>query len=624
MSGIYTRIYQFARGLIISNRRTVVTVLHVGEAAAANYLAFLVRFESALTAEHISLFLKFLPALIIIRLVFYLQGGLYKNLWRYASVGDLLRILKTVTLGTAAFVIVVRYIFGEAGYPRSIYIIDWLLLIMLSGGARLFIRVFREYMQDEYTGRRVLVIGAGDAGEMVVRDMRNNPSSGYEPVAFIDDDPYKKGLTLHGVPIEGPRAFIESAVGKYAPDEILIAMPSASQETIRAIFDECKGYNIPIKILPRIADIISGRVSADQIKPLQLEDLLHREPVRTDIASVRRFVFGKSVLITGAGGSIGSELSRQIAGYRPKSLALLDRHENGLYSIDLELRARFPELPIHAVIGDILDPGRLAAVFAEHSPEIVFHAAAHKHVPLMEHNPLEAVKNNIFGTMNLIEASAKHRVGNFVLISTDKAVNPANIMGATKRVAEFLTIGQEPSDTRFSVVRFGNVLGSSGSVVPLFRKQIQDGGPVTVTHPDIKRYFMLIPEAVQLVLVAASEGEGGGIYVLEMGEQVKIAELAENLIRLSGFVPNEDIKIVFTGLRPGEKLFEELFDRDEEMIPSRIEKLRMARPKPIGKEALASAIEELKSIAERNAQEEVESALKKIIPGFRTASSDRP
>lgn len=617
MTKVAFNIYEVIESIVVKHRRTVVSVVHLFQALVANYLAFMLRFEGRIPEVHVKQMLDYLPYLLLIRMVFYLHSGLYKHLWRYASVSDLIKILRTVAFGSIAFLLLVRTFFGDTAYPRSIYILDGLLLIIISGGSRLFVRVFREYLQSGYAGRRVLIIGAGDAGEMMVRDMRNNPKYAYEPIGFVDDDPYKKGLSIHGVPILGPMRGLRKIVRQYSPEEILICIPSADRKTIKEIYEQCKPLNLPIKTLPGMSDILHGKVSVSRLKPLSLEDLLQREQVQTDIKSVRDYIGGKRVLVTGAGGSIGSELCRQIMEYGPSSLVLFDRYENGLFEIDLELSGK--KKNVKAVVGDILDASRLKWVFSEYRPEIVFHAAAHKHVPLMEGNPLEAVKNNVFGTRNLIEASAGHGVKSFVMISTDKAVNPANVMGATKRVAEFLAIGKNSTcDTRFTAVRFGNVLGSNGSVVHVFREQIKKGGPVTVTHPEIKRFFMLIPEAVQLVLIAASAGKGGEIFVLDMGEQIKIADFAENLIRLSGYIPHEDIKIEFTGLRPGEKLYEELFDRTEKMAPTFHDKLRVAVPEQPLPETMSALLAELERIVRDNAVDELAPVIRKIIPGFKT------
>ena len=627
MARITTDIYRAISGVIFKNRRAIIVLVHLLQVVVANYLAFLLRFEFVLAPKYFNMFLLYLPLLLVIRLAFFLLSGLYKDLWRYSGVNELLRIIISTTVGSAAFFVIVRYLFGATYYPRSIFILDWLLLIMISGGSRFFVKVFKEHLRlkSQHSKGNVLIIGAGDAGEMIVRDMINNPMYSYLPVGFIDDNPHKKGLSIHGIPILGPLSMIGMAIEKYRPDEILIAIPSARHKTIREIYELLKPFNLPIKTLPGLSSILDGTVSVSQIKPLSLQDLLQRDQVRTDIQSVKDYIRNRSVLVTGAGGSIGSELCKQIAQYTPSNLILLDRYENSLFEIDLELKRRGDKTDISTVVGDIRDVDSLEYLFSRHRPEIVFHAAAHKHVPLMEFNPLEAVKNNIFGTRNLVEAASRHNTESFVMISTDKAVNPTSIMGATKRVAEFLTIDMNcRSSTRFTTVRFGNVLGSNGSVVHVFSEQLRRGLPLTVTHPEIVRYFMLIPEAVQLVLIAAASSEGGEIFVLEMGEQIKIVDLAENLIRLSGFVPYEDVKIEFIGLRAGEKLYEELFDESEMVVATSYEKLRVAVPDKIpSTDMLMAHISSLEHIVSSNSVDDIIPEIQKIVPNFKLKNGVR-
>jgi FlaA1/EpsC-like NDP-sugar epimerase len=611
------RLSEFAKKLVIRNRRLVVISIHLFETVLANYLAFLLRFEFIILPKYFKVFVYYLPFLVVIRLALYLRFRLHRNLWRYSSINDLVKIIISSTLGSIIFFVTVALIAQETRYPRSIFAIDWLILVTLSGGSRLFIRVYRDYLHPEPSGKRTLLIGAGDAGEMLVRDMKNNPQYTYEPIGFIDDDPYKKGLSIHGVPIFGPISTIGEVIARQKPDEITISMPSAGYKVIKEIYETCKPFNVPIKTLPGLSDILNGKISVSQIKPLSLEDLLQREPVRTDIQEVKDYIRDKTVLVTGAGGSIGSELCRQIAEYQPSRLVLFDRYENGLFDIDFEL-TRKGKTNISSLIGDIGDTKGLEYLFSQYRPQIVFHAAAHKHVPLMEHNPLEAVKNNVFGTKNIIEATSRHGAESFVMISTDKAVNPVNIMGATKRIAELLTIStNKTSSTRFTTVRFGNVLGSNSSVVNIFKQQLQRGGPLTVTHPEIERFFMLIPEAVQLVLIAAASGKGGEIFVFDMGEPIRIVDLAENIIRLSGLIPYEDIKIEFTGLRPGEKLYEELFNGSEKMAPTFHEKIRVAIPGEVpGLDDLLSHVSAMERIVSNNESNDVVSEIEKLLNNF--------
>ncbi len=636
---------------IADYRRAALTLVHLGEAALANYLAFFLRFDMAIPAADLERMFFYLPFLLAIRLVFFALMGLHRDFWRYFSVEGLMRLAGSAALGSAVFIAMVRYAIGDAGYPLSIYVLDWLLLVMVGSAGALLIRIYRQRRPEaaaktarESGRRKILVIGAGDAGEMIARDMLNNPEYGYDPIGFIDDDKHKTGLVIHGRPIFGARESLASVIKAHRPHEILIAMPSAGRGAVSGIYELCKPHDIPIKTLPGLGDILGGRISVTQIKPLRLEDLLQRKPVSADMKAVGDYIRGKAVLVTGAGGSIGSELSRQIIAYGPSKLLLFDRCENGLFAIGCELAAKDHDgLPDHdglrdhdglqrrdgenggggtkvvSIVGDMLDEAALERLFSAHAPHIVFHAAAHKHVPLMENNPLEAVKNNIFGTDSLIKAACRHGARSFVMISTDKAVNPANMMGATKRVAEFLAMATgRASGMKSTTVRFGNVLGSSGSVVPIFREQLRRGGPLTVTHPEVKRFFMLTDEAVHLVLVAAARGRGGEIFVLDMGRQIRILDLAENLIKLSGFAPHKDVKIEFTGLRPGEKLFEELFDETEMMQASPHERLTTAVPAHVpSREAMRRHLAMLGELVSRDDVEGVFSEIQKIVPNFK-------
>jgi FlaA1/EpsC-like NDP-sugar epimerase len=611
--------YNIFRDFIIRYRRFVVTLLHVPQVLVAYYLAFLLRFEGVLHPVYAELLISYLPHLIFIRIFFYLLFGLHKDLWRYTSTGNLLKIISSTTAGSIVFLLVVRYGYGDYSYPRSIFIIDWMLMVFISGGVRFSVRIMRESVRSYGTGRRVILIGAGDAGERLVRDMKSNPRYPNIPIGFIDDDIYKKGLSIHGMPILGTMEMVDTIVEKHQPDEFIICLPSATNEDIRRIFDALAPFNLPVNILPVLEDMLHGKVTVTQIKPISLEDLLMREQVRSDIAPVRELMNGRTVLVTGAGGSIGSELCRQIFKYRPAGLVLLDRYENGLFDLDMELsQENVSDVEFFTVIADVLDKDRLRDVFLKYRPSLVFHAAAHKHVPLMEANPLEAVKNNIFGTKNVIDISMECGVERMIQISTDKAVNPTNVMGATKRVAELLTLKANGiSETTFTTVRFGNVLGSNGSVFHVFKKQIEKGGPVTVTHPEIMRFFMLIPEAVQLVLQAASYGQGGVVFVLDMGVPIRIVEFAESTIRLSGLKPYEDIDIVFTGLRPGEKMYEELFDSIEERLPTPNDKLMIASVPLPPDDLMGAFMQELEGIISDNRANTLTDAFSRVVEGYR-------
>lgn len=573
--------------IIMKYRRIVVVCMHIFFVVVANLIALLLRFEWTIPSAYYSMILGTLPVIILVRMGVFYMFDLHSGLWRYVSVRDLIQIIKAVLISSAVIGLIIYPFLHYYSYPRSVLVIDGILVIMFMGGIRLGTRIWREQSRFSMQRRKgVFIYGAGDAGELLLRDMLKNPDYPHEVIGFIDDDVRKKGLRIHSVPVLGTGTSLEELIDMYEPEEIIIAIPSAKPAQIQRIINECKKYSVPLKTLPSLRDIIKGQVSVNQIRDISIEDLLFREPVRIDPESIRDLVCGKRVLVTGAAGSIGSELCRQIMAQNPRHLVLYDRSENGLFYLDRELGEKYSRTFFSVIIGDICDMNRLYLKFKQYKPEIVFHAAAYKHVPLMEDNLTESVKNNVFGTWNVMELSEQFGVETFVQISTDKAVNPTSIMGVSKRIAEMaVKYMNEISNTKFIVVRFGNVLGSSGSVVPIFKEQIKRGGPVTVTHPDIQRYFMTIPEAVQLVLQAASMGRGGEVFVLDMGEQIKIVDLAKNMIVLSGLIPDRDIKIVFTGLRPGEKLYEELFDEHEKIFPTSHSKIKMAVSTLNGKDA---------------------------------------
>ncbi|MCA9462146.1 MAG: polysaccharide biosynthesis protein [Nitrospirales bacterium] len=554
-------------------RRPLVVTLDLVLVGLANYFAFWLRFDGQISSEALSLFYGTLPWLLLLRGIAFAIFRLNEGLWRYISLWDLKNIFGGVVSGTIAFFCLVQWGLQISSYPRSIFIVDSILLVGLLVGIRVAGRIFEKRKILKKT-KRVLIIGAGDAGEKIVREMQTNSTVSYRPIGFIDDDRSKVGKRIHGVKVLGTRNDLASIIDLYQPEEVLVALPGTNPSNFRAIITALEPFNVPIKTLPNLRDILDGRVSISQIRDVAIEDLLQRPPVGLDPQPVRNLIEGKRILVTGAGGSIGSELCRQIAAGRPHSLILYERHENSLYTILSELTDKGYGALAYGVLGDITDASRLNDTLKEYRPDIIFHAAAHKHVPLMESNPGEAFKNNVVGTRMVAEAASQCGVERFVLISTDKAVNPSSVMGATKRAAE-MVIQDMPDhgQTRFLIVRFGNVLGSNGSVVPRFQGQIKAGGPVTITHPDVRRYFMLIPEAVLLVLHAAAIGEQSNIYVLEMGGQIKLLDLARNLIRLSGKVPEKDIPIQFVGLRPGEKIEEELVGEGELATPSAVEKI---------------------------------------------------
>ncbi|MDC2864556.1 polysaccharide biosynthesis protein [Bacillus sp. BP-3] len=495
---------------------------------------------------------------------------LYKKAWEYASIGELLIIFKAITLSVVTTALVQKVVIHEVYF--RLLVITWMIHILLIGGSRFTWRMFRDaYFKNDDTKKKTLIIGAGSAGTMVVRQLLQNNDTELLPVAFIDDNVKKHNLDILGIPVIGGVNQIERVVQELNIESIIIAIPSLRKKRLNAIFKECSKTKAKTQILPMLEDLVTGKVSVNEFRDVQVEDLLGRSPIELDMNSISEYITDKIILVTGAGGSIGSEICRQVAKFNPKQLVLLGHGENSIYSIEMELRELYGNTEITFIpeIADIQDSKKMMSVMNKYRPHVVYHAAAHKHVPLMEYNPEEAVKNNLMGTMNVAKAASWHDVETFVMISSDKAVNPTNVMGATKRLAEMIVqYTNKISQTKFVAVRFGNVLGSRGSVIPLFKKQIQKGGPVTVTHPDMVRYFMTIPEASRLVIQAGALAKGGEIFVLDMGEPVKIVDLAKNLIKLSGNSV-EEIGIEFTGMRPGEKLFEELL-KDDEMIEQQI------------------------------------------------------
>jgi FlaA1/EpsC-like NDP-sugar epimerase len=487
---------------------------------------------------------------------------LYKKAWEYASIGEFIGILKTVTLSILIMVAVQRVFLHEI--QLRLTFVTWLLNLFLIGVSRFSWRMIRDfYLNKDENKRRTLIVGAGSAGVMVARQLNKKNEADLLPVGFIDDDERKQNLDILGIPVVGSTKDIEKSVNKLNIDLIVIAIPSLSRRELTSIFQECAKTNAKTQILPMLEDLMTGKVSVNQFRDVEVEDLLGREAVHLDIDSIAENITDKVVMVTGAGGSIGSEICRQIAAFDPKKLILLGHGENSIYAIEMELNETYKNIEFIPVIADIQDAQKVMSVMRAYNPETVYHAAAHKHVPLMEKNPEEAIKNNLIGTINTAKAADRNEVKTFVMISTDKAVNPTSVMGATKRLAEMMIQHMDQgSRTKFVTVRFGNVLGSRGSVIPLFKRQIENGGPVTVTHPDMERYFMTIPEASRLVLQAGALANGGEIFVLDMGEPVKIVELAKNLIKLSGN-SIEEIGIKYTGIRPGEKLYEELLKEDE-------------------------------------------------------------
>ncbi len=588
------------------------------------FCAYWLRFNLGVIPEaYLERAVGVLPLLMVVQAGINWFFGLYRGVWRFASIPDLIRILQAVSVALVVSFGLLFLFFRLEDVPRSVPIIFGVLLVMLLTGPRFFYRWLKDHHIDLRSGERVLIVGAGKAGEMLVRDLLRKGGRSYLPVAFVDNKKRWHGQEVHGVPVVDGCDAIPRVVEKYAIDFVMLAVPSARPAQRRHLVELCEQSGVPFRTVPELDALMSGRVSIDQLREVSIEDLLGRDPVSLDWDGIRSGLAGKNILVTGGGGSIGSELCRQIGRLKPASLLLLDQSEFNLYSIEMELKAQFPMLKLHAYIGDVEDPATVERLFATHAPNIVFHAAAYKHVPLLEYQVREAVNNNVLGTRNVAEAAGRHKCSEFVLISTDKAVNPTNVMGATKRLAELFCQNLDArSTTRFITVRFGNVLGSTGSVVPLFRKQIEAGGPLTVTHPDMERYFMTIPEATQLIMQAAVIGDGGEIFVLDMDEPVKISYLAEQMIRLSGKVPGEDIEIKYVGLRPGEKLYEELFHEQEKLQPTGHEKILLAQHRKVDWERLSASMAAMKQACDHFDEACLMQQLQKLVPENRINQAD--
>lgn len=563
-------------------------------------LAFLFRFDFQIPALYHDIFWKGFWVVLLVKPLIFLSMGLYRKLWRYASVQDALTIFKVVSTASLCSSFFLTFFSYFNHFPRSIIILDWLILLFLTASSRLAWRLYRQQScaSHKNDGRRTLILGAGDAGRLLLTEIERQQEPDYTIVGFIDDDDKKKGMFLCNVPVLGKQEQMQDLVRQHGIEELIIAVPSVRGIVLRKIIENCNKTGARIRILPAISDIISNKV-LNQIRDVELEDLLGREPVTLDKSGISQYLRGKTVLVSGAAGSIGSEICRQIAEFEPGKLILLDNAETPLFYIDRELAAKHPALKVIPVLGDVRHAEKIDTVFSLYTPEVVFHAAAYKHVSLLEHNPTQAVLNNCRGTKYLADAAHRSGVSSFVMVSSDKAVNPTNIMGASKRVAEiYIQSLAKRSSTKFSTVRFGNVLGSSGSVIPIFLEQIKKGGPVTVTDPEVIRYFMTIPEAAQLVLQAGCLGQGGEIFLLDMGEPVRILDLAEELIRLSGLIPYKDIDIVFTGLRSGEKLYEELLTKEEGVMATPHKKIKIAASATADPECFLSELAQLFRLAE--------------------------
>jgi FlaA1/EpsC-like NDP-sugar epimerase len=580
------------------------------------YSSFVLRLDSSFDASAHTLFWQTLPLVIAVKLVIFYHFGLLRGWWRYVGMSDVLNITSATFLSSTLLYTMIVFVVAAKGYPRSVIPIDMVLSIMLVGGARFGVRAYTERAKEDGSQKKTLIVGAGRAGSAIARELKVDPGLGYYPLGFVDDNPGKLGIRINRVKVLGNIGALSHLIKKYQAECVLIAIPSAKGYQIEQIIDKCRQSKVSFKILPPMSEQLNHTASIKQFRKVRVEDLLSRSQVRLDQGRIRDQVQGKVLLITGAGGSIGSELARQIASFEPLRLVLYERSENDLFRIGMELSSKFPNLDFVSVVGDILDVTSLREVFSLHRPTSVFHAAAYKHVSVMEQNCFQAVTNNIFGTYNVALVAKQFHAENFVLISSDKAVNPTNVMGVTKRAAELITLALQQNRTRFVAVRFGNVLGSNGSVSPIFEAQIANGGPVTVTHPEAKRYFMTTSEAVGLVLQASTMGKGGEIFVLNMGEPIKIVDLARRMIRLSGLEPDKDVQISFTGLRPGEKLFEEIRLEGEGIKPTPHNDIWVFEGGQPSFEQVRRWLEELSTLVESRNVHGLISKLVSIVPEY--------
>ena len=601
-------------------------ILHdLGMVTLAWGLAIILRYDWPLTPEVEMTFWQVLPLVVMVQSVVLWYGGLYQGIWRFTSMPDLATILRTAILGTLAIALVLVLFNRLELIPRSSLVFYPFLLIFLLGMPRLLYRLWYEHsfnflLATPKNNKRVLVLGAGTSGDMLVRDMLRNQGCGYIPVGFLDDEPRLHGGKVQGVPILGNIDELAETVDSLQIDIIIIAIPAATNEQMRRVVELCERCAVPVRTLPKLDNIVQGQVNLSALRDVAIDDLLGRAKVQLDWQIIVAGLRGKVVMVSGGGGSIGSELCRQVARLNPTALVIFERCEFNLYQVEMQLCQEFPELVLHAHLGDITDTVAVHHILARYHPDVIFHAAAYKHVPMLQSQAREAARNNVLGTKILAEAATAQNCQTFVMISTDKAVNPTNMMGATKRAAEIICQALNGrSATRFITVRFGNVLGSAGSVVPLFKAQIAQGGPLTVTHPQISRYFMTIPEACQLILQAGVMGQGGEIFVLDMGKPVKISYLAEQMIRLSGKLPHKDIKIIYTGLRPGEKLHEELFHAEEKMGKTNHAKILLADHRSNNWEQLIDILLKLAEACDNYSEKEIEVVLKRLVPELREA-----
>jgi len=641
----FARVFQALESLAADHRLLANIIVHNILFSLAFLLSFIVRYDAGMPGSgkgedapwFTDQFLKFLPYVLLTKTIIFMWMKLFRGHWRYAGTRDVVRILWAsyyYLLVTFFVVVVTWYIpfwMGRQvpyGYSRGVILLDFFLTVFVVCTARLAVRLYREELRPISSEglTRVIIVGAGNAAETLIREINRMTEDRYRVIGLVDDNPNVRGLYIHEMPVLGSTNDLKDLCEEHEIDEILIAMPSASQKELRRVVELCRGTNLKFKTMPGLSDLIDERFTVSQIHEVDINDLLGREVVDMDREAVDRFIAGRRIMITGAGGSIGSEMCRQIAVVGPAHLILLEQAENPLFDITNELRRRWPEIPVTPVICDIYDRDRVMAVFDQMRPQVVIHAAAHKHVPLMEHNPCEAIKNNILGTRNVADASSRFDAAEFVMISTDKAVNPSSVMGCSKRIAELYaqSLNGNGCGTQFKAVRFGNVLGSAGSVVPIFKRQIAEGGPVSVTHRDMTRYFMTIPEASQLVLQAAATGAGGQIFLLDMGEPVKIVDLARDLITLSGFRPDEDIEIVFTGVRPGEKLFEELRIDGEGIVPTTHKKVNVWQTETMDRSVLEASLEELEQLVNCRDRKTIIDAFRRLVPEYEPLNPPQP
>lgn len=616
----------------IRNRYVLLADLFLTAASVLG--AYALRLEGAYFYFYLPSAFWMIGVSLVLKPVIYYFFGLYRRLWAYASTNELKLISAAVTVASGMVSAIMITLFTArlfTGFPRFVLIIDWLLSLVCIGGFRFSIRLIAESRttgEKKVSGKahNVLIVGGGDAGALVVREMQKNPQLGLRPIGYLDDDPRKQKHQIHGIPVIGRLIDLNRVLTNRRIDEVIIAIPSAGGKVVRMVTDICRLKGVPFRTMPGLFELIGGKVSVNRLRDVDITDLLRREPAAIQDELIGATLTGKRVLVTGAGGSIGRELCRQIARWSPSAMALLGHGENSIFEAALELQEEFSALPVQPIIADIRDLPRMESIFTHFRPQVVFHAAAHKHVPLMETNIEDAITNNVIGTRHVVQVAIAAEVERLVLISTDKAVRPANVMGATKRIAEMLVLEAAHRTGRaFSVVRFGNVLDSRGSVVPLFKRQISHGGPVTVTHPDMKRYFMTIPEAVHLVLQAAAMGQGGELFLLNMGQQVRILDLAEDLIRLSGLEPGKDIEIVFTGIRPGEKLSEDLWEADAHYLPTpHPEIYRVEADEAIIPAHLTETVDEFHRLAQEGDTTAILELLDEAIPDASVRSTPPP